>query len=123
MIVELSMQATAQDWFMQSIQPYMATMAWLEFKERFLRYFCPPSMRDNYRWQLLHIGRGDRSVEDYTREFFRLSRHTEDVMRDEMRVVELYVTGLGPAYIGIRTEGWDLDSVIEEAKQMERLLV
>ena len=80
MIVELSMQAITQDWFMQSIQPYMATMAWLEFKERFLRYFCPPSMRDNFRWQLLHIVKGDRSVEEYTREFFRLSHHAEDVM-------------------------------------------
>ena len=50
MVVELSVQATAQDWFMQSIQPHMTTMTWLEFKEQFLRYFCPASMRDNYRW-------------------------------------------------------------------------
>ena len=28
-----------------------------------------------------------------------------------MRVVELYVTGLGPTYVGIRTEGRGLDSV------------
>ena len=102
MLVELSVQAATQDWFMQSIQPYMATMAWLEFKERFLRYFCPPLIRDNYRLQLLHIVRKDKSVEDYTQEFFRLSYHTKDMMRDWMRVVELYVIGLGPAYIGIR---------------------
>ena len=35
-MVELSIQDAAQDWFMQSIQPYMATMTWLEFKEIFL---------------------------------------------------------------------------------------
>ena len=59
MIVELSVQAVTQELFMQTIQPFMTTMTWLEFKERFLRYFCPASMRDNYRWQLLHIARGD----------------------------------------------------------------
>ena len=86
------------------IQPSMTTMTWLEFKERFFRFFCPASMRDNYRWQLLHIARGEHSVEEFTREFFRLSRHAADVMLNERRVVELFVTGLGPAYIGIRTE-------------------
>ena len=49
MIVELSVQATAHDWFIQSIQPFMTTLTWLEFKERFLRYLCLASMRDNYR--------------------------------------------------------------------------
>ena len=33
MIVKLSVQATTQDWFMQSIQPYMTTMVWLEFND------------------------------------------------------------------------------------------
>ena len=98
----------------------MTTMVWLEFKERFLWYFCLPSIRDNYRWKLLHITRGDRSVEENTHEFLRLSPHAVDVMQDERRAVELFVTGLGPAYIGIRTEDWRLESVIEEAKQLER---
>ena len=30
------------------------------------------------------------------------------------------MTGLGPAYIGIRTEDWRLESVVEEARQLER---
>ena len=33
MIVELSVQAAAQDWFMQSIRSFLSTMTWLEFKE------------------------------------------------------------------------------------------
>ena len=85
-----------------------------------MRYFCPPSIRDNYRWQLLHIARGDRSVEEYTREFFRLSRHVVDVMQDERRVVELFVIGLGSAYICIWTADQRLQSLIEEAIQLER---
>ena len=85
-----------------------------------MRYFYPPSIRDNFRWQLLHIVRGDRSVEEYTHEFFRLSRYTADVMQDERRVVELFMTGLGPAYIGIQTEDRSLESVVEEVRQLER---
>ena len=120
MVVELSVQAAAQDWFMQSIQPRMTTMTQLEFKEQFLRYFCPASMRDNYKWQLLHISKGDRSIADYTHEFLKLDRHALDVMQDDMRSVELFVMGLGAAYISIQTEDWRLDSVIEEARQLER---
>ena len=61
----------------------MTTMIWLEFKEQFLRYFYPSSMRDNYKWQLLYIARGEWSVEEYTRKFFRLSPHVIDVIQDE----------------------------------------
>ena len=64
LIVELSVQAVAHDWFMQSIRPFMSTMTWLEFKEQILR-FCPSSTRENYRWPLMHLVKGDRSVEDY----------------------------------------------------------
>ena len=64
----------------------------------------------------MHIARGDRSVKEYTREFFRLSRHVADVMQDERRPVELYMTGLGPAYIGIQIEDRRLESVVKEAR-------
>ena len=50
MVVKLSLQAAAQDWFMQSIRSFITTMTWLEFKEQFLRFFCPSSTRENYRW-------------------------------------------------------------------------
>ena len=68
----------------------------------------------------MHIARGNWSVEEYTNEFFRLSHHIVDVMEDERRAVELYMIGLGPAYIGIQTEDQRLESVIEEARQLER---
>ena len=35
MVVELSVQAAAQDQFMQSIQPRMTTMTWLELRSSF----------------------------------------------------------------------------------------
>ena len=41
MVVELSLQTIAQDWFMQSIRPFMTTMTWLEFKKQFLRLSTP----------------------------------------------------------------------------------
>ena len=38
-------------------------------------------------------------MEEYTREFFRLSRYATDVLQDIPRVVELYVFGLGPEFM------------------------
>ena len=64
LIIKLSIQATTWDWFMQSIQPYMDTITWREFKGQFFRFFYPPAMRDAYRWQFLHMSKGDKSVED-----------------------------------------------------------
>ena len=83
--MELSLQAAAQNWFIQSIRPFMTTMTWLEFKKQFLRFFCPSSTRENYRWQLMHLVKGDRSVEDFTHEFLRLGWYAPDVMQDEDR--------------------------------------
>ena len=89
---------------MQSIQSRMTMITWLEFKEQFLRYFCPASMRNNYRWQLLHISKGDRSVIKYTHELLKLGRHALDMMQDDKRAVELFMMSLGAAYISIWTE-------------------
>ena len=46
-VVELSLQPAAQDWFMQSIRPFMTTMTWLEFKEQFLRFFFAHLLSEN----------------------------------------------------------------------------
>ena len=59
-------------------------------------------------------------MEEYTREFFRLSRYATDVLQDVPRAVELYVFGLGPEFMVIRLEGRSLESVVEEARQVER---
>ena len=68
----------------------------------------------------MHLVKGDRSVEEYTHEFLSLGCFTPDVMHDEDRAAELYVIGLGSAYISIRPRGRTLHSVIEEARQLER---
>ena len=101
LVVEISVSAAAQDWFMQSIQSYMTTMTWADFRERFMRFFCPASVREDQRWKLLNLVRGDRSMEEYPREFFRLSRYATDVIQDVPRAVELYVFGLGPEFMVI----------------------
>lgn len=122
-IVELSIEGPALDWFIQSIQPRMTAMSWAEFRERFMKRFCPEPLRMSYRLRLTSISRGDRSVEDYTREFLRLGRYAEDLMRDQYFVVTTYVTGLGPAFAGMLTTGLNLESVIEMAKEIELRLV
>ena len=67
----------------------------------------------------MHLVKGDRSVEDFTHEFLRLGWFAPDVMQDEDRVFELFVIGLGSAYISIRPGGRNLHSVLEEARQLE----
>ena len=71
----------------------------------------------------MHLVKGDRSVEDFTHEFLRLGRFAPDVMQDEDRAAELFVIGLGSAYVSIRLGGKTLYSVIEEARQFERRYV
>ena len=39
----------------------------------------------------MHLVRGDRSVDEFTREFLRLGRFAPDVMQDEDRASELFV--------------------------------
>ena len=41
-------------------------------------------------------------------------------MQDEDRAAELFVNGLGQAYVSIKLGGRTLHSVIEEAQQLER---
>ena len=102
MTVEPSAQVAAHDWFIQSIRSFRSTMTWLEFNEQFSRFFCPASTRGNYRWQLMHLVKGDKFVEDFIREFLRLERYAPDVMQDEDMTSELLVIGLGLAYTGIK---------------------
>ena len=64
----------------------------------------------------MHLVKGDGSVEDFTHEFLRLGRFTPNVMQDEDRAAELFVIGLGSAYVSIRPCGRTLHSVTEEAR-------
>ena len=41
MIVELSVEGPALNWFVQVIQPHMIAMSWAQFRERIMRRFCP----------------------------------------------------------------------------------
>ena len=80
-------------------------------------------MRISFRLRLTNISRGTRSVEEYTREFLRLSRYAEDLMRDQYFAVTTYVTGLGSTFARMPTAGLTLESVIELAKEIELRLI
>ena len=88
-----------------------------------MRRFCPESMRMSQRLRLTNIFRGNRYVENYTREFLRLSRYAEDLMRDHYFTVTIYVTGLGFAFAGMPTAGLTLEAIIELAKGIEFRLI
>ena len=80
-------------------------------------------MRMSYRLRLTNIFRSDRLVEEYTREFLRLRRYAEDIMRDQYFVVTTYVIGLGSTFAGKPTTGLPLESVTELAKEIELRLI
>ena len=77
----------------------------------------------SYRLRLTNICKDDRLVEDYDREFLRLSQYAEDLMRDQYFTVSTYVTGLGSAFAEMPTAGLTLESVIELAKEIELRLI
>ena len=77
----------------------------------------------SYKLRSTNISRGDRSVEEYTRGFFRLSRYAEDIMRDQYFAITTYVTGLGSAFSGMPTVGLTLEVVMELAREIEQRLI
>ena len=77
----------------------------------------------SHRLRLTNISKGNISVEDYTREFLKLSQYAEDLMRDQHFAVTTYVTGLGSAFAGMPIAGLTLKSVIELAKKIELRLI
>ena len=77
----------------------------------------------SYRLRLTNISRGDRSVKEYTKEFLRLGRYAEDLMRDQYFSITIYVTGLGSAFTRIPTTVLTLEYVIELGKEIELRLV
>ena len=62
----------------------------------------------SYILRLTNISRGDQSVEEYTREFFRLSCYAEEMMRDQYFAITTYVICLGTAFIEMPTTGLTL---------------
>ena len=80
-------------------------------------------MQMSFILQLTNISRGDRSVEEYTKEFLRLSQYAEDLMRDQYFTITTYVIGLGSAFAGMPIIGLTLESVIELAKEIELRLI
>ena len=72
---------------------------------------------------MTNISRGDRSLEEYTREFLKLSRYAKDMIRDQYITVTTYVTSLGSIFAGIPTTGLSLEAMTELAKEIKLRLI
>ena len=77
----------------------------------------------SYRLRLTNISKGDRSVEEYTREFFILSRCAEDMIRDQYFTITIYVTSLGTAFTEMPIIGLTLEKVMKLDKEIEQRLI
>ena len=72
---------------------------------------------------MTNISRSDRSLEEYTREFLKLSRYAKDMIRDQYITVTTYVTSLGSIFAGIPTTGLSLEAMTELAKEIKLRLI
>ena len=62
-------------------------------------------------------------MDEYTREFFKLSPYAEDIMRDQYFTITTYVISLGATFIGMPTASLTLEEVMELAKEIEQRLI
>ena len=122
-MVESCMEREALDWFISAIRPVMDTITWAEFERRFEQHYLPPDVQFENRLALTRISRDqNKSIESYTNRFRRMMRFAGPLVQNEQELVHMYVSGLGPEYASMRTQGYDLDSIYTEAAAIEQRL-
>ncbi|XP_050222343.1 uncharacterized protein LOC126672437 [Mercurialis annua] len=83
-----------------------------------------PAMTEGHRDKLLVLKKGDRSVNEYTTAFVRLSRFAPDLQTEQQRVNDRYVKGLGADFISLLTEPHkEFPIVVDSARRMETNLL
>ena len=123
-LVELSVKRAAKDWFREQILPYTEGMTWQQFKDRFIDYFLSFATRETFRLQFMNISKGDKSVDDYTTEYIRLSRFASEMIVNEMRKNHHYVTGLGPHFASLNSScRLQFTELVNEARNLEKILI
>ncbi|XP_055959747.1 uncharacterized protein LOC130014827 [Mercurialis annua] len=83
LLMEMSMEGPAKDWFRQVIGSIMGHITWAEFVTRYKDFFLPFAVVEGNRDKLLSLTRGNRSVQEYVTEFNRLSRFAPDLITDQ----------------------------------------
>ncbi|XP_022927710.1 uncharacterized protein LOC111434529 [Cucurbita moschata] len=71
-------------------------ITWMQFRKAFLRKYFKPLVRYKKQREFLSIEQENRSVEEYEREFTRLSRFAPIMVSTEVLKVECFVMGLRP---------------------------
>ena len=72
-------------------------ITWGWFERRFEEQFLSDLHKEALRSQFLNLRQNERSVEDYNRRFFELSRYAPDVRGDAARYRRQYLDGLDPS--------------------------
>ena len=89
----------AKLWWQSASQAIAADeddITWTQFRTAFLRKYFKPVVRYKKQHEFLSIEQENRSVEEYEREFTRLSHFAPIMVSTEELKVECFVMGLRP---------------------------
>ena len=111
-----SLTGIASQWFQTYMSSYIDGLTWKKFEENFI----PFSVREKKRCEFESLTRGDRTVEEYTRQFIQLSRYAPHSVATESLKVCRFIRGLGPEFLALAPyrKGTFLE-VADLARQME----
>ncbi|KAG7016551.1 hypothetical protein SDJN02_21660 [Cucurbita argyrosperma subsp. argyrosperma] len=76
-------------------------ISWEEFKDMFLDWRCPMTLRHEKEMEFLNLKQGNMSVEDYDQQFLRLSRFAPEMVDTQSKMVHRFVMGLRKGIRGL----------------------
>ncbi|MBM1124187.1 retrotransposon gag domain-containing protein, partial [Klebsiella pneumoniae] len=72
-------------------------LSWEDFKEVFLDEFFPDTLRERKREEFANLTQQNLTVEQYQRDFTKLSRYAPDMISSEKRKIRKFESGLRPS--------------------------
>lgn len=78
----------------RSIDVTDGPVTWIQFKEAFLKKYYPSTTRSRKKNEFLNLKQGSRSIDEYEREFIRLSRFAPELVDTETKKIERFIMGL-----------------------------
>ena len=101
--------------------PTRGAITWEVFLAQFRAKYYPDSFRDKMNDALNHIQQGDKTVDEYERDFSNIVRFVPSVATDEREKARKFFTGLNARYREVmgRNPPTTYITAVEEARGME----
>lgn len=101
--------------------PARGAITWVVFLAQFRAKYFPDSFKDNMNDTLNHIQQGDKTVDEYERDFSNIVRFVPSVASDECEKARKFFMGLNARYREVmgRNPPTTYITAVEEARGME----